>query len=92
MKKFLVGAVTSVVIYAGLAVPAFATGSGAEVIVDPGQSVTGSLTKDLNGVPVQQVEFSGGDLTAEVTGTISNHTLVWSLCVAPGDGSVRTGQ
>ena len=92
MKRFLVGAVTSVVMYAGLAVPAFAVVGGAEVIVDPGQSVTGFLTKDFDGVPVPQVEFSGGDLTAEVTGRISNQTLVWSLCVAPGDGSVRTGQ
>lgn|GEM_PF-4305248 len=74
------------------ALPAFAAGDGAEVVVDPGQQVTGSLTKDFNGVPVPHVEFTGGDLTAEVTGTISDHTLVWRLCVAPGDGSVRTGQ
>jgi len=74
-----------------MAVPAFAA-SGAEVVVDPGQSVTGSLTKDFNGAPVAEVEFTGGDLTAEVSGTISDSTLVWALCVAPGDGSVRSGQ
>ena len=91
MVRFAGRAVTSGIILAS-AVPALAGAAGAEMVVDPGQQVTGSLTKDFNGVPVPQVEFSGGDLTAEVTGTISDHTLAWSLCVAPGDGSVRTGQ
>lgn len=73
--------------------------AGADVVVDPGQSVAGSLTKDFNGAPVPQVEFTGGNsisggyVNAEVTGTISDGTLVWRLLVCrTGDGSVRTGQ
>lgn len=72
------------------AAPAFAAGAGADVVVDPGQQVAGSLTKDFTGAPVADVEFTGGDFTAEVTGTIADGTLVWRLCVAPGgDGSVH---
>lgn len=92
LKRLSIATAATALILGSVATTAFAAGNGAEVVVDPGQKVTGSLTKDFNGVPVPQVEFSGGDLTAEVTGTISDHTLVWRLCVAPGDGSVRTGQ
>lgn len=97
LKRVAFAATASALILGSLVTPAFAV-SGADVVVDPGQQVVGSFTKDFNGAPVPQVEFSGGgsisggDVNTEVTGTISNDTLVWSLCVAPGDGSVRTGQ
>lgn len=92
LRSVAFAATASALILGGIVTPAFAASNGAEVVVSPGGSVTGSFTKDFNGASVPQVEFSGGDLTAEVTGIISNQTLVWSLCVAPGDGSVRTGQ
>ena len=93
MVRFAVRAAAGGIILASV-VPAMAAAAGAEVAVDPGQQVAGSLTKDFNEAPVPQVEFTGGDLSlnTEVTGTISDGTLVWRLCVAPGDGSVRTGQ
>ena len=93
LKRLAIATTASALILGSLATPAFAA-SGAEVIVDPGQSVTGSLTKDFNGAPVAEVEFSGGDLTAEVTGTICDGTLVWSLLVdVGGDGkTVDTGR
>ncbi len=92
LKRAVLAATASVLILGSLATPAFAA-SGVEVVVDPGQSVTGSLTKDLNGAPVAEVEFTGGDLTAEVTGTICDNSLVWSLSVdVGGDGkTVDTG-
>lgn len=92
LKRVAFTATASAIILGGIATPAFAASNGAEVVVSPGGSVTGSFTKDFNGAPLPQVEFSGGDSNTEVTGTISNQTLVWRLCVAPGDGSVRTGQ
>lgn len=92
LKRVAFAATASALILGSITTPAFAASNGAEVVVDPGQQVTGSFTKDFNGAPVPQVEFSGGDLTAKVTGTICDDTLVWSLRVAPGDRSVRTGQ
>lgn len=90
LKKIAVGVAATGTLLVS-AVPAFA--AGAEVVVEPGQEVTGSLTKDFNGAPVPEVEFiSGGDVNTEVTGTICDGVLVWSLRVAPGDGSVRTDQ
>lgn len=81
LKRLAVSATASALILGSFAIPAFA--AGAEVVVDPGQTVTGSFTKDFNGAPVPKVEFSGGDLTAEVTGAICDGTLVWSLLVTP---------
>jgi len=93
LKRAALAVTASALILGSLATPAFASGGGAEVVVDPGQSVTGSLTKGFNGVPVAEVKFTGGRLTAEVTGTICDGTLVWSLSVdVGGDGkTIDTG-
>jgi len=82
LKRLAIATTTGALILGSLATPAFAA-KGAEVIVDPGQSVTGTFTKDFNRAPVAEVEFSGGNsTTVEVTGTICDGTLVWSLSAA----------